>query len=119
MSESEKYYPSHIGFRFENPDVFLPCGLCGNFLKSVPMTYIFGRDKDGYLLGEYYCDPCLSVSGIIFNSVDKVESWEREEVILQWLDEEEESIQKGEYILKDGAIFQVKIVNKPIKSHVG
>ena len=69
------------------------------------MTYIFGRDKDGYILGDYYCDHCLSISGIIFKSVDKVESWEREEVILQWLDDEEESIQRGEYILKDGAVF--------------
>jgi hypothetical protein len=103
MCESEKYYPSHIGFRLENPDIVVPCGLCDNVFKKVPMTYIFGRDKNGYLWGQYYCDPCVSVSGIIFKSVDKVASWE--EVILQWLDDEQESIQRGEYILKDGAVI--------------
>jgi|GEM_PF-1088354 hypothetical protein len=69
------------------------------------MTYIFGRDKDGYILGDYYCDPCLLASGKVFKSVDKAESSEREEVILQWLDDEKESIQRGEYILQDGAVL--------------
>lgn len=119
ISESEKYYPSHIGFRFENPDVVLPCALCDNFFKKVPMTYIFGRDKDGYILGEYYCDPCLSASGKIFKSVDKVEFWERKEVILQWLDDEEESIQRGEYILKDGAVFPFEKIGRNGKSKSG